>query len=909
MPINFVNTIINKVNIDGVTLKKITVDGSTVFSAEHSYKVVERVDPTCRQEGYEVVKCEWCGDTFTQTTSAALGHSWSDWNVLLEPTCTAVGLRKRTCTRSGCGAYEEEILSQIAHSYTPKVTEPTCTEKGYTTYTCACGDSYVDNYTDKLDHDYEVTEVFEPTCTKDGYTVSTCKRCSHKKQTTLTLATGHSEESTVTVAPTCTEKGKTSVVCTKCGETLYTYDTDPLGHDYGEWLLLTKPTQTTDGSKKRTCNRCGKVQYGTLDHQHDFTYITNEDGTVTVVDGGIGDTSEIIIPGSFNEIQVNSIGGKAFFTTPIEAVFIEPGVARVGGAAFYKCQQLRVALLPSSITEIEPLAFAGCDNATIYCEAESKPEGWADDWVDDSVTVVWGHTHTNSIISVLPTCTKKGYTLSTCEVCGYKQQSNITPALGHSWKDATCTKPKTCNVCGETEGEALGHTWEDATCTTPKTCSVCGATEGEALGHTEVSIPPVPPTCTEAGLTEGKKCSVCGEITFAPIPFPTTGHTWSAWEETIAPSCITEGEEKRTCSVCGATETRTVEATGHDYYELEVKEPTCTQSGYTVYMCSRCGDQYTDHEVEATGEHNHPDDNWEILAEPTCGEDGYKINKCTTCVDSLGIHTLEEFIPATGDHTWGAWVTETDPTCTTVGSRKHTCSVCGTVETEEIPIDATEHNFGDWETVIPATCEVEGVQERKCTRCGETESRSYPSTGHNWSDWNIDIEPTCTEKGSKTCTCTNCGTFKSEDIAALGHDYVIRPVEPTCTEQGYTSNTCSRCGDTFNGAYVDALGHDWDVEVEVVEPTCITGGYTIHTCNRCGTTYKDNYTDALGHTPSDWIIDKEATVEAEGSKHKECTRCGATLETATIPKVDNSIYLVTEAGEYLTDEQGNLLIL
>lgn len=49
----------------------------------------------------------------------------------------------------------------------------------------------------------------------------------------------------------------------------------------------------------------------------------------------------------------------------------------------------------------------------------------------------------------------------------------------HTWVDATCTEPKTCSECGETEGEPLGHDWIPATYTEPKTCSRCGATEGE----------------------------------------------------------------------------------------------------------------------------------------------------------------------------------------------------------------------------------------------------------------------------------------------------------------------------------------------------------------------------------------------------------------------------------------------
>ena len=49
----------------------------------------------------------------------------------------------------------------------------------------------------------------------------------------------------------------------------------------------------------------------------------------------------------------------------------------------------------------------------------------------------------------------------------------------HEWKEATCTEPKTCGKCGETEGEPSGHKWEEATVDHPKTCSVCGLTEGE----------------------------------------------------------------------------------------------------------------------------------------------------------------------------------------------------------------------------------------------------------------------------------------------------------------------------------------------------------------------------------------------------------------------------------------------
>lgn len=70
-------------------------------------------------------------------------------------------------------------------------------------------------------------------------------------------------------------------------------------------------------------------------------------------------------------------------------------------------------------------------------------------------------------------------TPKTCSVCGETEGST----LEHDWMPATCEKPETCSVCGKTKGSALGHDWLPATCEKPETCSVCGKTEGSALGH------------------------------------------------------------------------------------------------------------------------------------------------------------------------------------------------------------------------------------------------------------------------------------------------------------------------------------------------------------------------------------------------------------------------------------------
>ena len=76
------------------------------------------------------------------------------------------------------------------HSYTAVVTPPTCTEKGYTTHTCSCGDSYVDTYVDALGHAWDSGKVTkQPTATETGIRTYTCTRC-HETKTETIPATG-----------------------------------------------------------------------------------------------------------------------------------------------------------------------------------------------------------------------------------------------------------------------------------------------------------------------------------------------------------------------------------------------------------------------------------------------------------------------------------------------------------------------------------------------------------------------------------------------------------------------------------------------------------------------------------------------------------------------------------------------
>lgn len=95
----------------------------------------------------------------------------------------------------------------------------------------------------------------------------------------------------------------------------------------------------------------------------------------------------------------------------------------------------------------------------------------------------------------------------------------------HEWMAATCTSPKTCNLCGLTEGESNGHIWEDATCIIPKKCSVCHTTEGAALSHNwEEATTEAPKTCTNCQVTEGTALQTDPRFTTA-----STKHLQGTW--------------------------------------------------------------------------------------------------------------------------------------------------------------------------------------------------------------------------------------------------------------------------------------------------------------------------------------------------------------------------------------------
>lgn len=257
---------------------------------------------------------------------------------------------------------------------------------------------------------------------------------------------------------------------------------------------------------------------------------------------------------------------------------------------------MAIIKIPLNVANIQPKAFTDSKNLTIYCEATSKPEGWADDWCDDSVTVVWGyseggescsHSYGGWITTALPTCMRFGSMRRTCSSCGNVDIALIDP-LEHEYEtvvtEPTClTKGYTdyiCKRCGtqlrKDYTSSLGHEWDE--------------------GFVRIE-----PTCTTNGVRR-HTCTRCGDT--VEVGISALRHDWGEWSHVHSAECEIDGMDSRYCKRCGEEEIQNVPATGHDWdVEVEVVEPTCTDGGYTIHTCNYCGATKRDNYTEPLG-HN-----------------------------------------------------------------------------------------------------------------------------------------------------------------------------------------------------------------------------------------------------------------------------------------------------------------
>ena len=147
-------------------------------SHDHVYNEwIVTTEPTCSAEGIRTRSCD-CGDIQTQPIEKT-EHVYGEWKVTTDATCSEEGVKARVCA---CGDTQTEAIAKTEHVYGEweTTTEPTCSEEGVKARVCACGDTQTETIA-KTEHSFGEWEVStEPTCSKEGTNARLCKDCGAK---------------------------------------------------------------------------------------------------------------------------------------------------------------------------------------------------------------------------------------------------------------------------------------------------------------------------------------------------------------------------------------------------------------------------------------------------------------------------------------------------------------------------------------------------------------------------------------------------------------------------------------------------------------------------------------------------------------------------------------------------------
>ena len=398
----------------------------------------------------------------------------------------------------------------------------------------------------RCEHHWDQGEIItEATCTEEGEKKFTCSICGDEK-TEKVSATGHQHtEIRNKKEATCKETGYSGDTwCKDCGKKILSGQTiaKTENHSWDAGKVTTKATCTEEGEKTFTCSICGDEKtekVSATGHQH--TEIRNKKEATCKETGYSGDT------------WCKDCGKKI--------------------------------LSGQTIAKTENHSWdAGKVTTKATCTEEGEKTFTCSICGDEKTEKVsaTGHQHTEIRNKKEATCKEEGYSGDTwCKDCGKKILSGqaIAKTEDHSWNQGEITKEPTCKEEGE-------KTF---------TCSICGNTKTEKVSTTDHQHMEIRnqknPTCKEAGYSGDTYCADCGvKISSGKTIAKTKNHNWDGGVITTEPTCTERGEKTFTCTICGNTNTKKVNATGHSYGAYKVvKEPTNKRKGLKSKTCSVCG--------------------------------------------------------------------------------------------------------------------------------------------------------------------------------------------------------------------------------------------------------------------------------------------------------------------------------
>lgn len=561
-------------------------------------------------------------------------------------------------------------------------------------------------------HSY-VDTVTEPTCTEGGFTTSVCSLCSettpgHKvvkdyKDPAHTYDEAV-EGSVVVDKTTCIYLGKTTYTCTKCNDVTVVEDTEYAEHSY-----VGEPSGVL-GITRFTCQDCGR-SYLEGHSEHTLKQVGKIDASC----------SEGVYENIKGNVYIYENGTLTLFVRDYDVLKFVVGesITLAGGATGLIKD---VELISTSKEDIKALTDAAAvSNNAMASNDYNRFKVEIEITIDDITAVA---DKDGVIIYSIPKHVGQGYTLYYCGECGHFEKKGFSYDE-HTYKiQNDRTEAATCTTEGKTYYKCdcgaervitspIAHKWPAEGTITDKYILTSGIIVDESS--------PIPGKiqlysfkCSDCGTELLRVKDVCKKDELG-----NETHKYRDSETVVvaAGDCTHYRSLRQTCYLCNTVTTVTAKSYSHKIQQ-QVVAPTCTDIGYTVFTCSEC-------DVEYRGDFVDPCHTYEeTVVENTCTTDGSIKYDCTSCG-----HSYTEVVPAS--HKYESTVVA--PNCTEGGYTIHTCTECQYTMT-----DSETEPKHEWSKVIITkypTITEQGERYYVCKKCFTKREETQPALGSGGLDY------------------------------------------------------------------------------------------------------------------------------------------------------------------------------
>ncbi len=353
-------------------------------------------------------------------------HSYGEWTVSVNATCTADGVCERFCD---CGSRQQSSVAAYGHEYVSVVEKPAdCNESGYIAYEeCKrCGyDTVVE--IPSLGHDFgEWTTIKPASCTEQGEQFRVCLRdASHRETRVIDMLEHDASEWKLERAATCTDDGTEYRECTFCSARLETRAVPAVGHISTGWIVAKSATCTDEGEEYRECTFCSARL---------------ETRAVPAV-GHISTDWIVAKPATCTD------EGEEYRECTFCSVRLETCTLPAAGHDFGQWQQITA---PSCSAFGEETRVCSRDGAHREIRKVDKTEHIPSDWITER----------------LPDCEADGTRRVECTLCSEELARERIPALGHVFEKLydEVVHYLLCTVCNDVKDRSE-HVWGDNACT------------------------------------------------------------------------------------------------------------------------------------------------------------------------------------------------------------------------------------------------------------------------------------------------------------------------------------------------------------------------------------------------------------------------------------------------------------